>query len=230
MITFFEYKEPPLTLLKGVITDVYGMAPKVVDITVSDNETEEVVGFYHSNSKTGEYLFILPPGKNYNITYEAEGYLFHSENMDVSIKTNYYVIRKAVILNPLVVGSKVVLNNIFFDFDKATLRPISNVELAKLHKLLTNYPDMVVEISGHTDSKGTREYNIKLSEERAQAVVKHLIEKGINKKQMVAKGYGELQPAVDNNNPNGSDNLENRQLNRRVELKIIKIKTAKNKL
>lgn len=228
LITFFEYVESPLTLLKGVVTDPYGKIPKAVEITVTDNETGKIAGIYRPNSKTGEYLFILPPGKNYNITYEAEGYLFHSENMDVLIKTNYYVIRKAVQLKPLVVGAKVVLKNIFFDFDKATLRPISNVELGKLFKLLNNNKGMIVEISGHTDEKGELNYNIKLSEDRAQSVVDYLIEKGINKNQMIAKGYGESNPIADNFNSDGIENTENMQLNRRVELKIIEIKSVKN--
>ncbi len=223
MVTFAEYKDPGLTLLKGVITDAYKKVPKVVDIYVSDNETGELVGIYHSNSKTGEYLFILPPGRNYNIAYEADGYLFHSDNMDLALNTNYYVIHKAIKLQPLVVGSKIVLNNIFFDFDKATLRTTSNLELAKLNKLLNKYPNMVVEISGHTDSKGSPKYNIKLSEKRASAVVKYLIAKGISKNQMTSKGYGESQPFAVNINTDGSDNPVNRQLNRRVELKIIAI-------
>ncbi|MCE9539647.1 MAG: OmpA family protein [Bacteroidetes bacterium] len=227
LITFFEYVESPLTLLKGLVTDPYEKVPKAVEITVTDNETGKIAGIYHPNSKTGEYLFILPPGKNYNITYEAEGYLFHSENMDVLIKTNYYVIRKAVQLKPLVVGAKVVLKNIFFDFDEATLRPISNVELGKLFKLLSSNKGMIVEISGHTDEKGELNYNLKLSEERAQSVVDYLIEKGINKNQMIAKGYGESNPIADNFNSDGIENTENMQLNRRVELKIIEIKSVK---
>ena len=198
--------------------------PKIIEITVTDNETGELVGVYHSNSKTGEYLFILPSGKNYNITHESEGYLFQSVNMDVSQNKKYYFSENTIQLEPIAVGSKVVLNNIFFDFDKATLRNISNVELRKLFKLLTKNPGMVVEISGHTDSKGSEEYNVKLSEERAQSVVNYLIEKGINKNQMVAKGYGKSDPAANNINADGSDNPGNRQLNRRAELKIITLK------
>ena len=226
-VTFYDYKESPLTVLKGEITDITGKVPKIIEITVTDNETGELVGVYHSNSKTGEYLFILPSGKNYNITHESEGYLFQSVNMDVSQNKKYYFSQNTIQLEPIAVGSKVVLNNIFFDFDKATLRNISNVELNKLFKLLTKNPGMVVEISGHTDSKGSEEYNIKLSEERAQSVVNYLIGKGINKNQMVAKGYGKSEPAANNINADGSDNPENRQLNRRAELKIIKIKSQK---
>lgn len=226
-ITFYEYKESPLTVLKGGITDIHGKVPKIIEITVTDNETGELVGVYHSNSKTGEYLFILPSGKNYNITHESEGYLFQSVNMDVSQNKKYYFSQNTIQLEPIAVGSKVVLNNIFFDFDKATLRNISNVELSKLFKLLTKNPSMVVEISGHTDSKGSEEYNIKLSEDRAQSVVNYLITKGINKNQMIAKGYGKSNPVANNINADGSDNPNNRQLNRRAELKIIKIKSQK---
>jgi outer membrane protein OmpA-like peptidoglycan-associated protein len=148
--------------------------------------------------------------------------------LDVSINTNYYVIHKAIQLQPLVVGSKIVLNNIFFDFDKATLRSISKVELAKLFKLLNKNKELVVEISAHTDSKGSDEYNIKLSQRRAQSVVDYLIDKGISKSQMVATGYGKSQPVAANNNPDGSDNPVNRQLNRRAELKIIAFTSQHN--
>ena len=223
-ITFIDQKKAPLTLLKGIVKSDDGKVPNDITIVVTDNETGNVVGTYRPNIKTGQYLFILTPGKNYNISYEADGFLFYSENREISKKTNYYEIYKAIQLPPVIVGSKVVLNNIFFDFDKATLRNISNVELRNLTRFLNKYPRVIVEISGYTDSKGTAEYNLKLSEERAQAVVNFLIAKGISKDRMVAKGYGEGLPAATNLNSDGSDNPEGRQLNRRVELKIIEIK------
>lgn len=126
-------------------------------------------------------------------------------------------------LPSITVGSKVVLNNIFFDFDKSTLRPESDVELNKLLSFLTKYPKLVVEITGNTDSKGTDEYNITLSQERAQAVVKYITDKGIKAKRLKAKGYGASQPNAPNENKDGTDNPAGRQLNRRVELKIIGI-------
>jgi outer membrane protein OmpA-like peptidoglycan-associated protein len=84
-------------------------------------------------------------------------------------------------------------------------------------------PNMKVEISGHTDSKGNTIYNQKLSEERAQAVVTRLTENGISADHMKAKGYGKTMPVAPNKNANGSDDPEGRQLNRRVELKITEI-------
>jgi outer membrane protein OmpA-like peptidoglycan-associated protein/tetratricopeptide (TPR) repeat protein len=221
LITFKEPEEcPSLSMFKGTVMDSYGNPAKNVQIVVSDNATGKVVGTFHTNNKTGKYLFILPPGKNYNISYEAEGHLFYSENRDVVRDTKYCEITKEINLPALIVGSKVVLNNIFFDFDKATLRAVSDVELEKVLRFLNQYQNINIEISGFTDSKGKDDYNLNLSQERAQAVVKYLTEKGIPAKRMVAKGYGEAFPSVPNENKDGSDNPENRQLNRRVELKI----------
>jgi len=222
--TFVDRKEAPLTLMKGNVIEETGAPAQDVEITVTDNETEAVLGVYKANKTTGQFMFILTPGKNYNITYQAKGHLFHSENMQISKESNYYEIFKPVLLDPIIVGSKIVLNNIFFDFDKSTLRPTSNVELKNLVKLLRANPNMKVEISGHTDSKGDAAYNQKLSEERAQVVVNRLTENGIDANQMKATGYGKTMPAADNKNADGSDDPEGRQLNRRAELKVIEIK------
>jgi len=143
--------------------------------------------------------------------------------MEIPLNTNYYEIKRAIILDPIVVGAKITLKNIFFDFDKATLRPISNVEIKNLVSIMNKYPTMKVEISGHTDNKGNNGYNKKLSEERAQAVVARLIASGIDAKRMKAKGYGETMPAVNNEKADGSDDADARQLNRRVEFKITEI-------
>lgn len=223
-ITFLDQKQAALTLLKGLVKDAYGAVAKDVVITVTDNETGQVVGVYRPNSKTGQYLFILTPGKNYNISYEAEGFMFYSENREISKKTNYYEIYKPIQLPPITVGSKIVLNNIFFDFDKASLRKTSNVELKNILKFLTKYPNLDIEISGYTDSKGSHEYNLNLSNDRASAVVNYLIANKISKDRLSAKGYGELLPDALNKNSDGTDNPEGRQLNRRVELKIIHVK------
>jgi outer membrane protein OmpA-like peptidoglycan-associated protein len=224
MATFPDRKETALTLIKGIVNDESGNPAKKVLITVTDNQTEEVVGIYHTNRKTGQFLFILTPDKNYNITYQAEGHLFYSENLDIPKESNYYEINMAVTLNPIVVGSKIVLNNIFFDFDKSTLRTLSNVELKNLVTLMKSNTNLKVEISGHTDSKGDLKYNQKLSEERAKAVVNRLAESGIEITRMKAKGYGKTSPAANNKKNNGKDDPAGRQLNRRVELEITEIK------
>ncbi|MBK7668250.1 MAG: PD40 domain-containing protein [Sphingobacteriaceae bacterium] len=223
MATFPEIKAKPLTLIKGTIIDESGKPAKNAVITITDNETEQIVGIYTANTKTGTFLFILTPEKNYNITYQADNHLFYSENMEIPKESNYYELKRTVKLDPIVVGSKIVLNNIFFDFDKATLRPLSNVEIKNLVTLMRSNPNLKVEISGHTDSKGNDDYNRKLSEERAQAVVNKLVENGISADRFKAKGYGENTPSVPNTKVNGTDDPEGRQLNRRVELTITEI-------
>ena len=107
------------------------------------------------------------------------------------------------------------MKNIFFDFDKATLRSESTNELQRLTKLLVDVPTLKIEISGHTDSKGANDYNLALSENRAKAVVSYLIKAGIAANRLTSKGYGEEQPISTN------DTDEGRQLNRRTEFKII---------
>ena len=223
LATFLDQKETPLTLVKGNVNDKNGNPAKNVEITVTDNETGKVVGVYHTNSKTGQFLFIMTPSKNYNITYQAKEHLFYSENIDIPRKSNYFELKRAVSLNPIVVGSKITLNNIFFDFDKASLKSLSNVELKNMILLLKSNPNLKVEIAGHTDSKGNDAYNLKLSEERAMAIVNILTENGIDPNRIKAKGYGKTIPIAFNEKANGLDDLEGMKLNRRVELNITEI-------
>jgi OmpA-OmpF porin, OOP family len=100
-------------------------------------------------------------------------------------------------------------------FDKSDLLPTSFPELDKLVALMKKYPNMTLEIGGHTDYKGSVEYNIRLSNDRANAVVKHLVAQGIDAKRLTWKGYGKSEPIADNTTEEG------RQLNRRVEFKVI---------
>lgn len=224
MVSFPDQKQIPLIVVKGNITDEKKMVPKGIEITVTNNETGKVLGIYKPNKITGAYLFVLAPGNNYNIKYEADGFMFYSENRIVAKKTNYYETYRGIILPNITVGSRMVLNNIFFDFDKSNLRKTSNVELNNIVKFLSKYPKLYVEMDGYTDSKGTPEYNQTLSVERANAVITYLVAKGISKNRLSGKGFGESKPDANNTFPDGDDNPEGRQLNRRVEMKILEIK------
>ena len=84
-------------------------------------------------------------------------------------------------------------------------------------------PNIIIEMSAHTDSKGKDEYNMKLSQRRAQSCVDYLISRGIPSSRMIAKGYGESRPIAPNTLPNGKDNPEGRQLNRRTEFKVLRV-------
>jgi outer membrane protein OmpA-like peptidoglycan-associated protein len=113
------------------------------------------------------------------------------------------------------VGGTFVLKEIFFEFDKSTLLQQSYFELMKLMTLLETYPEMQIEIGGHTDGKGSDGYNQRLSENRAKAVVDFLVSKGIDIKRLKYKGYGKSMPVATN------DTDEGRALNRRVEFRIL---------
>lgn len=113
------------------------------------------------------------------------------------------------------VGTRVRLDNVQFDFDKATLMPGYEKELDKLVDVMTDYPFLRAEIEGHTDDQGSDTYNLKLSDDRAKAVVDYLVKKKIDKERLTWKGYGETKPLK----PNTSE--ENRALNRRVEFRVV---------
>ena len=204
-----------VTILKGTITDAISNQPVEADIEIIDNEKNESVAKFNSNSATGNYLVSLPSGKNYGISVNAKGYLFHSENVNIPPSTGYQEIIRDIALQKIIVGSRTVLNNIFFDYDKATLRNESLAELDRLVSLLKNSSTLKIQISGHTDNKGSAEYNQNLSENRAKAVVDYLISKGIDKSRLEYKGYGFSRPVAPNDTDTG------RQLNRRTEFEIL---------
>jgi len=204
-----------LTLLKGTVTDAITGDPLRASIEIIDNVKNIIIATFESNSKTGKYLISLPSGVNYGININSTGYLFHSENFDIPVSSQFQEVTKDIKLNKLEIGSKVILNNIFFDFDKSTLRPESTSELERLIKLMKDIPTLVIEISGHTDNKGSAEYNKKLSESRAISVVNYLVSKGVANNRLKYMGYGFEQPIATN------DTDEGRQLNRRTEFKII---------
>ncbi|MDU0369217.1 OmpA family protein [Hymenobacter endophyticus] len=203
-----------VTILKGIVTDEASKQPIEATIDVIDNSLNQTIASFQSNGQSGRYLVSLPSGVNYGIVVRKDGYLFHSENFDLPAKAAYSEVVKDIALKKLDVGVKVVLNNIFFDFDKATLRKESTNELERLQKLLVETPALRLEISGHTDNVGKAEYNKDLSQRRAKAVVDYLVAKGIDKGRLTFAGYGDTQPVASNASKTG------RQLNRRTEFKV----------
>lgn len=210
-----EIQITPITLLKGFVYDDYTKEPLGADVVMVDNDLQQEIAVFQSNPRTGRFMIQLPAGHNYGITVRRPGYLFHSENFDIPATAQYQEVSKDFPLKNVSVGSRVVLRNIFFDFDKADLLPQSYVELDRLYKLLVDVPTIKIEISGHTDNKGSASYNQGLSERRAKAVVDYLVAKGIPLERLTYAGYGLTQPIATN------DTEEGRALNRRTEFKII---------
>lgn len=145
-----------------------------------------------------------------------EGYLNATDSIQ-AVDENQISLVKNLVMTPIEVGLTVRLKNIYFDFDKTTLKEESFVELNKVVDFLNQNPHISIEISGHTDSKGSDEYNLNLSQGRSQSVVDYLIGQGIAASRLQAHGYGETKP-IDTN-----DTEEGRANNRRVEFTVLKI-------
>ncbi|MCS6822655.1 MAG: OmpA family protein [Cytophagaceae bacterium] len=133
-----------------------------------------------------------------------------------------------VVLNQLMVhkeGEEIIINNIFYDFDKADIRPDAAIELNKIVELLKNNPDIKIELASHTDERGSDRYNQILSQKRAESAVNYIISKGIDKKRITAKGYGESKLIVKN-----ASTEEEHQRNRRTAFRITSIGNSKVKI
>ena len=210
-----EFKPEPVTYMKGIVFDQNNNKKLRASFELIDLETEEVVTSAHSDGKTGEFLLSIPTDKNYALNVKKDGYLFYSETFELSgvhSKTEPY--KKDIPLKPIEIGKTVVLNNIFFEYDKYELLPSSKAELNRLVKLLNNNAEMNIRIQGHTDSQGSKEYNKRLSENRAKAVYDYLVKEGISEERLSYKGFGESKPIADN------DTEEGRAKNRRTEFEV----------
>ncbi len=215
------YLNPLMMELSGFVYNKKDNLPMSVELEIEKEnmQTRKVWsdenGFYHTQIPSlGKYQFMA--GK--------EGFMNLSDSLEVIEYDPYNGITKDLYMTPIEVGVTVRLNNIFFDFDKTTLRPESIPQLDRVVNFMLDNPMVKVEIGGHTDSKGSDDYNINLSQGRADAVVNYVIKQGVDFSRIIAKGYGESLP-VDTNSTD-----EGRQSNRRVEFKILEIDTSEAKV
>ncbi len=173
---------------------------------------------YKTNLRTdnnGNVVLFLKKGSVYELNIKPRGYTFFTTTLDLESDTAPEKIDAKI--QPLTEETKIEFHNITFETNSAELNESSYKELDRLVQLMKENPGIIVEISAHTDDVGSEQYNMKLSLRRAQAVVNYLKQKGIPQSRMVAQGYGESRPLVPNDSP------EHRAMNRRVELRILKI-------
>lgn len=166
------------------------------------------------STNNGQYSQEISKKGWYVLTASAEGYLNSADSIEVDSEEG--TVDKDIYLQPIEVGLVVKLKNIYFDYDKTTLKPESFVELDKVVEFLTTNERLEIEIGGHTDSQGSDTYNANLSQGRSQAVVDYLASKGIDAARLTAHGYGESKPIDTNDTKEGQAN------NRRVEFTVIK--------
>jgi len=208
-------EESGTVLLKGMVKNLRMLAGMEAEIELMDLQDASLVARFSSDATTGEYMVVVPSGRNYAMYVKAEGFLLHSENISVPAGQRSISLAIDIEMEPLESGSQVALRNLFFATASATLEQSSLTELEQLVKLMEGSPALRLEISGHTDSDGSASFNQKLSEARAQAVKDHLLTKGVDPGRLVAVGMGNAQPVA----PNDSD--ANKAKNRRTEIKVL---------
>lgn len=190
----YSFELPIITIfIEGLVSDVdeYPIEDATVRIVGKDGLNEKVLA-----KKDGSYRVELERDIRYVMMASARGYL----NQNFELKTGPEEKNETYIvdfyLSPI--SKPVVIDNIFYDFDKATLRPESQKALDEMIKMLNDNPNVTIELGAHTDRKGTDQYNERLAQRRAQSVVDYLIAGGINKERLEAKGYGESVPKTIN--------------------------------
>jgi outer membrane protein OmpA-like peptidoglycan-associated protein len=206
----------PLLLLVSIVDAADG---KNIDAKVRLAGADDNVVAAMSRKGSGTYEFKINStiAKNYRLTVERDGYAFQNQTIRLEGATEEpRTVNRTVEMRKLVERVSGVLRNIYFDFDKATFKTESYPELNMLENMMRSNPGMSVEISGHTDAIGTRDYNLYLSRKRAEAVKDFLTKKGIDSRRIKAVGYGKSRPLASND-----DEREGRQLNRRVEFKVL---------
>jgi len=211
-----DVRPSPISYVKGKVYDKNDKHPLSADLELIDMQSKKVVVNSVSDASSGGFILSLPVDKDYALNVSCKGYLFYSQNFSIN---NGRDINNPLLLDipmqPLIVGEKVVLHNIFFETDKYDLKPESAAELDKLTEFLKNTPALKIEIGGHTDNVGTELHNIELSQNRANSVFDYLIKQGIEKERLLSKGYGKSMPVDTNDTPAGRAN------NRRTEFKVM---------
>ncbi len=207
-----------VTYMKGRVYDKVTNRPlkaRIILINLEDNQTVMDI----TSGRNGKFLVCIPTNRNYALNVSKDGYLFYSDHFPLKgVHEIDHPYIKDVPLKPIRVGQQTVLRNIFFEFDSYQLKPESIAELEQLRSFLLKNPNLRVEIGGHTDSKGTDQYNQNLSTQRARVVYQYLVDHGIDKSRLTYKGYGETQPVQSNQTDAG------RAANRRTEIKVTGIK------
>jgi peptidoglycan-associated lipoprotein len=187
----------------------------------------------------GKFLFRVYENENYVLLGDHDGYIVKREpystvGKSVPLESLKELVTTITLDTTLILDRKAknalfVLKNIYFAYDKADINQESAKELDKLVDILNDNLDIKIEMGSHTDSVASDSYNIELSQRRAESTVNYLIRKGIATERLTAKGYGESKPIARNSNPDGTDNPEGRQKNRRTEFRILEIGPAQKK-
>jgi outer membrane protein OmpA-like peptidoglycan-associated protein len=218
-ITYTQDKEGKLQILPNTKVNLLGENGEVMQDYVTGDD--------------GKFLFRVYENEDYTMVGEADGYLIKRQGyttkgrgVDPStlkdLITNI-TLDTTIVLDKIELNKIFVLDNIYYNFNRADIREDAAKELDKLVQLLVDNPEIKIELGSHTDSVDTDAFNLDLSQRRAESAVRYIVQHGIAPDRIVAKGYGESKPIARNTNPDGTDNPVGRQKNRRTEFKILEV-------
>lgn len=209
--------------LVGKVVDCIDQKPLVgATVSLNDSLSGNILN-KTTITQSGKYQFNINTKRPYNLVIEKASYFTKvvpvPANGSIVIDTLF---NADICLQPFEVNKPIVIKNVLYDYNKATLRPESKTVLDGVVTIMKDNPKIKVELSAHTDSIGSDAYNNKLSETRAQACVDYIISRGVARDKIFARGYGKTRPIAPNSFPNGTDNPEGRQTNRRTEFTVLK--------
>lgn len=194
-----------------------------VRLTLSDEKSQKARSL--SSDGVGKAYFTVTPNSTYSLSAEASGFLpAQAEDIATGKIKPGESISILLPLDPLVKGSAFRVNNVYYDYGKAVLKKAAFKELNKVVKFMKMNPDVRIELSSHTDSRGGFLGNMSLSQQRAESCVAYLVEKGISRKRIVPKGYGPTKLLIKN-----AKTEKQHAKNRRTEIKILEVGKKKKK-
>ena len=205
-----------VSFLKGIVRDAVTGLKISSDIVLSDLESNKMVVNITEVENQGNFLICLPSGKNYGLNVTRKGYLFYSENLLLSDGFLKLSPKEVTIqLQPIAPGAFTTLKNIFFETNSWLLQTESSNQLDEMVRFMLQNPEVVMEVTGHTDHVGSESYNLELSMKRAESVVLELKKRNIEPWRLKSRGMGFSVPIGDN------DTEEGRSANRRTEFKVL---------
>lgn len=208
-------KPNPVFLLSGIVINSITKKPMEASIHYSELGSEKILGHSKSDPLTGKFTISLPKGKKYCIIADKENYYSVHENTDVINLKNYKEHEIDLYLTPIKKGQTIIINNLFFNSSSAQILPESYAELNKLVNVLKNNPRIKIQINGHTSKNNSgQKWNLDFSTNRALAVKKYLVSKGISENRIIHKGFGFDKPIYKQTDE------EHLAKNRRVEFTI----------
>lgn len=225
-IYFFKPYRVPCTLEGRTVEQAVSKLPLQEPKPVSNvqlklyrkNDTTALVAY---SDAQGKFSFPIEEGLTYTIKGSKPGYLTKSADVTPDCKSVLDMIKLDMIMNKNIINNSYIVENIYYDTDKADIRPDAAKELDKLAVMLNDNPDIRIELSSHTDSRQSTGYNQMLSQLRAESAVKYIISQGVNPKRITAKGYGETK-LLNRCKDNVKCSDQEHQLNRRTEFKLIR--------